>query len=526
MRIAASHAGWLLPALVALIYLPSLGFPFQFDDYNVIVNQPAVHSLDAWWRSMPGIRPLLKLSYALNWTLSPEPAAFRLVNIGLHAMNALLVWRILTELVRRRSLPPAVPLLAAALFAVHPIQTEAVTYVCGRSVSLMAFFYLLSLLAWLQAARSEHRARTNLKRLSALAFLCAFLTRETAIILPVALVLISGLSPETATTSRHSLAAPALRNRVSRTTFVRWLSGYRGPLTIVAMALAFLLALPAYRDFLSVSLAQRAPLDNLALQVDAVFFLTSHLLQPALMNADPGWTTTVRWDGLLAVRASLLALLIVLAFWSFRRRSFAGFCVLWFFLHLTPTNSLLPRLDIVNDRQLYLASIGAFAGFALAVSRVAEVVQQIRSGAGKDRRLGRPGWVQAVAATEIADTSAAVADGAAPDAARRASALAPLVPALLTTVLVTLAGWQTIERNRVYEDEIAFWRDVTAKSPQNARAFNNLGYAYQLANQPQAARDAYLRALTLSPSLPQARWNLELLLQQGDPVNGTADARP
>ncbi len=482
MRLTVNHAGWLLPALVVLVYWPSLDFPFQFDDYNVIVDQPAVQSLSAWWRSMPGIRPLLKLSYALNWALSPEPAAFRQVNIGLHGMNALMVWLLLSELARQRALPAIVPLLAAALFAVHPIQTEAVTYVCGRSVSLMAFFYLLSVLAWLHATRT---GRTGLKLLSVLAFLGAFLSKETAIILPAALWLVSRLTTEV---PARRPASPSVPMALAPRTSVRSvLSAYRWPLAVAAGALVFLLALPAYRDFLSISLAQRTPLDNLALQVDAIFTLTGNLLLPARMNADPGWSTTAQWDVLLAVRAMLLALLIGLAAWAFRQRSFAGFCVLWFFLHLAPTNSVLPRLDVVNDRQLYLAAIGAFAGFALIIWRTAH-------------------WLGSRLRTQPA-----------------LACLGPtLLAALLGATMAGWAGWQTVKRNQVYRDEMSFWQDVTAKSPQNARAFNNLGYAYQLAGRPQEARAAYRRALALAPSLPQARWNLEVLPLEGMPADTTA----
>ncbi len=465
MNTTARSAGWLLPVLVMLVYLPSLFFPFQFDDYHVIVDNPAVHSLAAWWRSMPGIRPLLKLSYALNWTLAPGPAAFRLVNITLHAMNALLVWRILSELARRRSLPSGVALLAAALFALHPIQTEAVTYLCGRSVTLMAFFYLLSLLAWLLAARTGH---AWLKPLCGLAFLCAFLSKETALILPAALALATWLAPQ----ASARLSAPAAQQSQPLAAARMALSAYRWPLAVAASAIALLLALPAYRDFLSVGLAQRPMADNLALQVDAVFILGQHLLQPALMNADPALPTTVHWDAALAAKTALLALIVVAAALALRRRSFAGFCVLWFFLHLAPTNSLIPRIDVVNDRQLYLGSIGAFAGFALLASHAAH---WLRARLGRRRAVTR--WL----------------------------------PILLALALLAQAGWQTVGRNRVYRDEITFWQDVVTKSPQNARAFNNLGYAYQLSGRHDEARTAYRRALALAPSLPQARWNLDSL---------------
>lgn len=461
MTVRASLAAWLLPALVALAYLPSLGFPFQFDDYNVIVDNPAVQSLDAWWRSMPGIRPLLKLSYALNRTLAPSPLAFRLVNVTLHAANALLVFLVLSEITRRRSLPAMLPLLAAALFAVHPVQTEAVTYISGRSVSLMASFYLLSLLCWLQAGRS---GRPALAWLSALAFLCAFLTRETAITLPAALWLAGSMRARVRPRrpAEASLAAAA----GSRRRDLRW------PLaiTLVALlALAFLLVLPAYRHFFAVAFAQRSPLHNLVLQVDAVYLLLGHLLLPPLMNADPVLPPVVGIDALLAAKAALLALVVVLAALAWRRRSFAGFCVLWFFLHLAPTNSVVPRLDAFNDRQLYLAAIGAYAMLALAACRAAD---RLRNLAGTGR---------------------------------------PAVWRHLPFVLVALAGAQALQRNEVYRDEISFWRDVTAKSPANARAFNNLGYAYQLAGRHEEARAAYRHALRLSPEQPQARWNLESL---------------
>ena len=79
----------------AVAYLPSLSGAFQFDDYNVIVNEPAVHSGAAWIASLAGgVRPLLKASYALNWAIGSEPLGFHLFNIAVHALNAALIYRI------------------------------------------------------------------------------------------------------------------------------------------------------------------------------------------------------------------------------------------------------------------------------------------------------------------------------------------------------------------------------------------------------------------------------------------------
>ena len=63
-------------AAIGAFYFNALGASFQFDDWNVIVKDSRVQSLAAWWHSMPGIRPLLKLTYAVNHCLlytSPSP---------------------------------------------------------------------------------------------------------------------------------------------------------------------------------------------------------------------------------------------------------------------------------------------------------------------------------------------------------------------------------------------------------------------------------------------------------------------
>jgi hypothetical protein len=122
-----------LPALAAvLVYLPSFAGVFQFDDYNVIVNAQGVHS----WHALladPGVRPILKASYTLNWTLGPGEFGFHLVNCAVHALNSTLLYAIgsilcagwfgLAESSRSRG----IALAAALLFALHPAQTEAVT---------------------------------------------------------------------------------------------------------------------------------------------------------------------------------------------------------------------------------------------------------------------------------------------------------------------------------------------------------------------------------------------------------------
>ncbi|MFA5083609.1 MAG: hypothetical protein WC474_13740, partial [Hydrogenophilaceae bacterium] len=185
---------WLLAA-AALAYANALSAGFQFDDFNVIVDNPSVHSLTAWWAGMPGIRPLLKLSYTLNWLADPGPAGFHAVNVLLHLINVALVWRLTAHLPvpagwEREPAGRRARILATLLFALHPIQTEAVTYVSGRSMGLMAAFGLAGLLGWLEA---PGRARPLAWRGAALAlFTAAILTKEVAVALPLTLLLFRG----------------------------------------------------------------------------------------------------------------------------------------------------------------------------------------------------------------------------------------------------------------------------------------------------------------------------------------------
>ena len=83
----------------------------------------------------------------------------------------------------------------------------------------------------------------------------------------------------------------------------------------------------------------------------------------------------------------------------------------------------------------------------------------------------------------------------------------------LTICVAMLLGGFTIARNYVYRSETALWEDTVKKSPNKARVYNNLGYAYYLEGRRKDARDAYLRALELDPGFQLARNNLNMLDQ-------------
>ena len=431
----------LLAGAVAAVYLISFRGVFQFDDYNVIVDNVGVHTWGAFLAGLPrGIRPLLKFTYTLNWTSGLGLFGFHFVNVGLHAANAVMLF-LLASRIGGPSASRFAALLPALLFAVHPVQTEAVTYISGRSASLMAFFYLGSLLAYLWGR--ERGSRLLLYLASPLLFLLAVASKEVALTLPFAMILCEAARREK-DGWRKSLRAQA----------VHW--GL-----LVALAVLFL-AHPGYGRLLEACFDIRGAAANLLTQVHGIGYLLSRLVMPYAMNIDPDLPVFSPGSPVPLPESLLLAALMAAGILGLKNRSMAGFGILWFFLHLLPTNSFIPRLDVANDRQLYLASWGVFMAVA----------------SGADLLRGKWGarWVTAVAA-----------------------------------VLILALGGLAVSRNMVYRSEIALWEDTARKSQGKARVWNNLGYAYQQSGRYRDAEAAYLRALQIDPGYALARGNLREL---------------
>ncbi len=201
--------GVLLVLLVFAVFFPAWGFEdgpgrgFIWDDDDHYLNDHLVNQEDGWWRIWfdphPGVVgsadgawvwnywPLTRSSFWLDKRLftgddgQPRAPPSRIVNVALHALNALLLMQVL----RRLRVPGAE--IAALLFAVHPVTVESVAWITERKNLLSTAFFLLSLSAWLRFER-EGDARFYVG--SAAAFLLALLGKSSTVALPVVLVLL------------------------------------------------------------------------------------------------------------------------------------------------------------------------------------------------------------------------------------------------------------------------------------------------------------------------------------------------
>jgi tetratricopeptide (TPR) repeat protein len=201
----------LIVAATATAYTPALQAGFIWDDDDYVTENPLLPAPDGLrriWLSMdapsqyfPLVYTSFRIEYAL-WGL--DPYGYHLVNVLLHAANALLVWWLL----RRLSTPGA--WLAAAIFALHPVHVESVAWITERKNVLSLFFFLASLLAWMRFAQPGARAKPRSYAASLAFYALALFSKTTACTLPAAQLLVLWLRGERIRLRRIAQVVPFL----------------------------------------------------------------------------------------------------------------------------------------------------------------------------------------------------------------------------------------------------------------------------------------------------------------------------
>src|SRR5213083_494673 len=206
--------GYLILALLLVVtailaYQPAWHGGFIWDDDAYITNNELLtapdglrriwFSLDSPSQYFPLVYSTFRIEHAL-WGLNPT--GYHWVNLLLHAANALLVWRVLARL----NVPGA--WLAAAIFALHPVQVESVAWITERKNVLMGFFFLLTLLAWTAFVDERTKRPWRFYGLALILYVLALSAKTTACTLPAALLLILWLQKKSINWERILQIAP------------------------------------------------------------------------------------------------------------------------------------------------------------------------------------------------------------------------------------------------------------------------------------------------------------------------------
>lgn len=466
------HAHWLaavaVPAAAIVAYFNAFSGTFQFDDRPTVLDDSRLRSLGAFVDHLPAmIRPLTRLTYLIDRTLfGGEPGGYHLLNVLLHAGSALLVFGILRVALGGAGLRPAdrqagclprpdglqwLPLCAALLFAVHPLAADTVTYISGRPTGLASFFTLLSVYLGARATtESSSRWRFAVTTAgTALCFVLGLLSKETAVVAPALLLLV------------QLTAGVRGRDEVKR------LAVLQATLWVFAIAFASTAPLhPRYAVLITASFETRSVWTNLLTEANAVFYALSLFAAPSRLCFDhdlPVVASVLQWPAPVAL--GVLAMLATVAAGSIRRAPTVSLGLGWFFIALLPAHSVIPRFDILSERNLYLPAVGIFIVVGTAVS-----------------------WLGARAAGRWPRGGLAAAS-------------------LFLCVLAWL-GTASVARNRVYASEVALWQDAVAKSPRKSRPHQNLGYALRMTGDIDGAIQEFRTALALDPANLLARRNL------------------
>jgi len=447
-RWSRSGVAFLIVAgLASGCYVNALGGSFVSDDHRDIVDNTllwAPHRLPELFTTplrhkearKSFIRPITTLTYLIDHRLyGPNPFGFHLENLLWHTAASLLV------LVLLRGLWPNEPLMtfgAAALFAAHPVHTEAVSWVSGRPEILAAFWGLLAFLAHLRADRGKSKA--YLWRIAALAaWLVALGAKEMAATLPLLLLMTDALLGRPSGWWRPGSLA------------TRYGPYIGGALAYVALRWSVFHGVghpESYQVFVGAPLSVRGPT---MLKVGAAY--VGRLLFPVNLNAS--WDVPNArglTDGALPLLAlALIVGLIVLA-WAIRRTATpAAWGILWSGLALLPVSNIVPIGELGAERFLYFSSLGACVALAWVMMRVA--------------RPRKEGSSQAPGNT--------------------------LAGALMLAVLVLFSA-NTIKRNQDWSNDLVLWEKTVRQSPLSVRAHRNLGLTYQKKGR-YAEAEPYLR---------------------------------
>jgi Flp pilus assembly protein TadD len=558
----SSGAAWWFPVFVCLAagaaYLNALPNGFVWDDENLIVGNPLIKS----WSFLPRLlasplqpdtayyRPVQALTFLIEYrSFGLWPAGFHLTSMVLHGLVGLLLYRFASRLLA----DPGAGFCAALLFVVHPLHTEAVTYLSGRSDPLAAMFLLAALLWSLPPRRSLS---------SLLAFLLAVLSRESVMALVPLIVLVD--------VSWAVLHGEALRGGWGRRVTTRYLP-YVGVVVLCLIGRHAALgrqtvpyetaAFPLGTRLLTMS---TVVVDYLALVVFPAALHMERSVPPRSSPFDPAVLGAIALLGLVTVVVVRL-----------RHRAWPlAFGWAWFILALLPVANLVPLSTFMAEHWLYVPSMGLFmpagwgiarlgarrgrrvAGALLAVLVVGYGVRTVRRNVDwRDGRaiyeatlrfapgsarvhtnLGRVYWMAGDPAAAMREFTRAIelrpddrqtadaynhrgiiyTQANRPEEAiaefRRAIELAPRNPVLYVNLSLALqSAGRTDDGRRALEDALAL-------DPRNAIAHSNLGNISFNRGDLADARRHYLQALALDPELADAHNNLgSVYLRQGRP---------
>lgn len=395
-------------------------------------------------------RPLIFVIYMVVYYLFGLNAwGFHLINMLFHAANSVLVFLIALRLLRK-SQPPAFnpyflpSFIAAILFAIHPIHTEAIAWIAGIMDASFTFFYLLSFYFYIRSAE-DNLLLKGFYPLSVVSFFLATLCKEPALTLPAMLVIYDYIVRKENLLSSLKRLVPYLI--ATAVYFIMRFNAVEGLAPIKTD-----IGLSPYQYVINIFVLFSQYLEKLLLPINLNVW---HVFRPS--------TSLFSMKGIISLIVTIIFLCC--GFIVLKKNRFIFLCLSFIALPLLPS-LYLPALSqgIENafaERYLYLPSFGFVLLIALLITWV---------------RCSKPKWVPALTVS--------------------------------LTLVIGIYSIGTMRRNTVWRDNLSLWTDAVKKSPDSAIANQNLGYALFTHGRLDEAIAQYKTSLTLNPRIVDAHHNL------------------
>ena len=490
------RAEWLVPLVVLCAVLATfahtLAFQFVFDDPMLIVNNPFIQSAaniprfftENFWSGVAlaqksYYRPLSLLWLLANWKLfGRNPAGWHATSLLLHVINAVLVYLLALRFLRPRPFAVSAAGAAAVLFALHPIQAEAVSWICCFNDLLACLFVLVSFHAYCnarEAAAVFHPAArgrgTVWYGVSLAGYSAAVLCKEPAALFPLIPLLYelcrlirpaaappAGSSGPDANSELASLRASSPRRRLA----------FLLPLPYFVIAALYLLLRKHALGSLTTPEARILTWRTEWLTLPSVLCsYLAHLVWPVGLSPfyDSRYHQSFTVSG-VALPFFAVMLSAVLLLWAAWRSAAVGIFAGWTLIFLAPTLHIgvLPRGELWHDRYLYLpmAGLSVLAGFGFAAL------------AQRWAAVPRARWALGVSAAVISLAFAAL----------------------------------TFHQSLFWENNLTLYTRGVAIAPHNGIAANNLGAVLLGRGQWEEAMAQFQRAIEYSPKLYLAHYDM------------------
>src|SRR5262245_39265647 len=448
-----------LAATTILAYRPVWPGGFLWDDDAYIINNELLTAADGWqriWFSLDSPSQYFPLTYSTFriehalWGLNTT--GYHWVNLLLHVGNALLVWAVLARL----KVPGS--WLAAAIFALHPVQVESVAWITERKNVLMGFFFLLTLLAWIAFVDERTRRAWILHCLALIFYVLALSAKATACTLPAALFLILWLQKKPITMRRLIQIVPFVVLGIGMGLLAVWWERYhqgtnRGLFTFLG------------------------PIERILVASRAVWFYLSKIFWPSnLTFIYPRWNISpahaVDYIWLLAGAVAGVAIYFLRRYVGRSVEVAAAF----FVATLTPVLGFIMlftfRYTFVADHYQYLACIGPIALASAGIFRLCDKFAQYCT-------------------------------------------------AIVSAALLVVAGLGTLTWRHAakYADIETLWHTTLARNPECWMAHTNLGLVLLQQGKIDDGIAHYRSALQMQPDSWDAEYNLGTALLEKDLVD-------